>query len=969
MPTFPTDDSLPRCLNVFNPTHHALFLYWLFFHPSSLKIYLYQIDKELFFKKGLAIFRTLIMPAYLNFYLIALVQAFFLPSMVILLFWSFETLVLQAPVSYIFKNLDINILQTVTPLMNLAVMFKGMAVGVAVVVAFGVAGGVAVGVAIGVAFGVAFGVAVVVAFGVAYGVAGGVAYGVAYGVALGVAYGVAFGVAYGVAFGVAVGVAGGVAVGVAGGVAVGVAVGVGSSRAIFYPWQWIMQQLNLTPQVIYYDEYLILPITPSRTYFEQQWKESESETLLQLAHIAANPFQRYQAQRILFDYYFQKPLPLLYQILQQSDLETYAILPVTSVDTKRFQDKRVLLLSELACFYFSVANSFADSLDKWVWKLTKHLRYTDSNRVLITKPELLLPAKFGLEKTFNDFKTLLLNKKFENSLLMIKELESTLGYLYTRAQWKAVGIIFILYKARPDKLKTELNGLIKDDMSIVSFLTLCPYGDEIANSLIAFKDCLNIQQLEAISQQHKSLTQTPINDNNLRPKVIQAQHQLARASRDIQAYCDATSRQNKLAAIARSLDTLETLEQNIKTLHQPEQKIIQAIIDHWQPLLTAQGGTVGRFSIEKPIENPYVAGNPVTGKLFVGRDDIFRELESLWMSKNPASVVLYGHRRMGKTSILHNLGCRFGDQKHIIDFNLQRIRAKTLQSLLYQLADSCYLKTKKIFKLSKPQSADFADDPYYSFDCFLQEINEQQTTNHYEYLIVTLDEFENLEIRINDGTLDKGLLEYFRSVIQTYPWFILVFAGLHTLDEMRKDYFNPLFGSIKTIKVSFLENAPARLLITEPAEDFPLDYDQNVIDEIIRLTHGQAYLIQQICHNLLSLYNEQKFDQSQQRADRFSIKDLEMVLTESRFFQDSDYYFTGVWGQADEVQKQVLIQLAQADIDLNCMELTPKLDMDPEMLTTAIDTLQKHDVIALNQDNDSFQIKVPLMQQWINTLD
>jgi len=213
---------------VFNPAHHALFLYWLFFHPSSLKIYLYQIDKELYFKKGLAIFRTLIMPAYLNFYLIALVQAFFLSSIVILLFWSFETLVLQAPVSYFF----INDLQTVTPLMNLAVMFKGMAVGV------------------------------------------------------------------------------------------------GGSRAIFYPWQWLIRQLNLSSETIIYDELLVLPVSTPYAYFEQQWQKSDSQTLSQLAHIAANPFQRYQAQRILFVYYQQQPFSFIYKVLQQSDLQNCAIFPI-----------------------------------------------------------------------------------------------------------------------------------------------------------------------------------------------------------------------------------------------------------------------------------------------------------------------------------------------------------------------------------------------------------------------------------------------------------------------------------------------------------------------------------------------------------------------------------------------------------------------------------------------------------------
>ena len=41
-------------------------------------------------------------------------------------------------------------------------------------------------------------------------------------------------------------------------------------------------------------------------------------------------------------------------------------------------------------------------------------------------------------------------------------------------------------------------------------------------------------------------------------------------------------------------------------------------------------------------------------------------------------------------------------------------------------------------------------------------------------------------------------------LIQTYPWFIVAFAGLHTLQEMTSDYWHPLFGSVTRIPVSFL---------------------------------------------------------------------------------------------------------------------------------------------------------------------
>ena len=116
-----------------------------------------------------------------------------------------------------------------------------------------------------------------------------------------------------------------------------------------------------------------------------------------------------------------------------------------------------------------------------------------------------------------------------------------------------------------------------------------------------------------------------------------------------------------------------------------------------------------------------------------------------------------------------------------------------------------------------------------------------------------LDEFELVEIMINEGALDKGLLGFWRGLIEVYPWLIMVFAGLHTLAEMTEDYWNPLYGSVINLRVSFLNSAATRRLITQPTPDFPLDYDPGAIAAIETLTFGQPYLVQLICHELVTV--------------------------------------------------------------------------------------------------------------------
>ena len=58
----------------------------------------------------------------------------------------------------------------------------------------------------------------------------------------------------------------------------------------------------------------------------------------------------------------------------------------------------------------------------------------------------------------------------------------------------------------------------------------------------------------------------------------------------------------------------------------------------------------------EPFDNPYVAGDPVYPPLLAGRKDIFDRIGEVWSAKDdPDSIILYGHRRMGKSSILRNL--------------------------------------------------------------------------------------------------------------------------------------------------------------------------------------------------------------------------------------------------------------------------------------------------------------------------
>ncbi len=99
--------------------------------------------------------------------------------------------------------------------------------------------------------------------------------------------------------------------------------------------------------------------------------------------------------------------------------------------------------------------------------------------------------------------------------------------------------------------------------------------------------------------------------------------------------------------------------------------------------------TTSQSAIIPPMSyNPYIAGNPTTGPQFVGRDDILRQVERFLQNSHENALVLYGQRRIGKTSILLQLeqALEANQQYTPVYFDLQDRAGKPLPEVLYELA-------------------------------------------------------------------------------------------------------------------------------------------------------------------------------------------------------------------------------------------------------------------------------------------
>ena len=372
---------------------------------------------------------------------------------------------------------------------------------------------------------------------------------------------------------------------------------------------------------------------------------------------------------------------------------------------------------------------------------------------------------------------------------------------------------------------------------------------------------------------------------------------------------------------------------------------------------------INTFNTAEPVLNPYVVGDPVSCKLFVSRPDIIRQLEKLWLTPGNQlqSVLLYGHRRTGKTSILLNAAQSLGSQVKVAYVNLLRLgnTPQGVGEVLMAISD----EISDAVNIPPPADKDLLDLPYRTFERYLKQVEANLSET---VLIVALDEFEKIEVLIKAGKIDKDFMEFLGGMVQMLPKIAFAFAGLNTLDEMTEDYFKPFFASIIPIRVGFLSQGATRQVLANPIRDFPLDYKPEALDRIYELTHGQPYLTQLVGFLLVRLYNDQVFEMERPRDPMFALEDVETVINDPEFFSRGCYYFTGVWGQAAQGasgQQQILKALAPHLEGINLDRLSQETGMDETSLQEALKTLERHDVVR--EIDGCYCIAVELFRRWV----
>lgn len=362
--------------------------------------------------------------------------------------------------------------------------------------------------------------------------------------------------------------------------------------------------------------------------------------------------------------------------------------------------------------------------------------------------------------------------------------------------------------------------------------------------------------------------------------------------------------------------------------------------NQWRALLEGERQNLRKLTeIIREIPNPFVFGNPVMQtehNLFSGRKDIVKQIEASVLGKRqPPTLLLYGPRRIGKTSILCQLPRLIGPDfaPALVDCqNPAAIGSEILVLRYLSRALSQGLRLRRLCVEPLTETA-LAREPFSAFDEWLDVVEREMPEKM--RALLCLDEYERLQSTLDAGW-GKKLLDALRHTIQHRSRVVLMFTGTHTFQELGPDWTDR-FINARRVRVGFLRKEDVELLLKAPIPEFNMTYAPGAIDAVIAATNCQPFLTQAVAFELVQLINEQKRKEA-------TLDDIEISV--ARAIVSGGEYFANVWSEAGEQGQIIMSAIAKGET--------------PPAFQEAREWLLDHDI--LNNDGG---FTVDMMRCWV----
>ncbi len=431
-------------------------------------------------------------------------------------------------------------------------------------------------------------------------------------------------------------------------------------------------------------------------------------------------------------------------------------------------------------------------------------------------------------------------------------------------------------------------------------------------------------------------------------------HQFVELSQNVLSALPPSSGHYAQAQLSAALNRLKRIQKELIVNGQHEAQRFAPIAGHWQHILD-QG--LQQMDISDLLPNPYVCGSPLSASetVFVGRLEVMQRIEQTLMSPHGGSILLYGQRRMGKTSLLLNLERILPSR---ILYSFVDCQACASAANYYEVT---YCIAQQI-KRSVERQGHFPV-PALDYNLWLYRQN-QAVVEWYDalvamleennlYLLVNMDEIEALNPLFSQPDQAATFLSRLRHAIQHRKRYKIVLASSHTLDEIQ--HWSEYLVNLQLIKIGYLNEAEARQLIESPVPGFPLRYAPQAVEQVLALTRGQPNLVQALCYELVHLKN------TQPASARFVAIADDVELAAAQTLETGGFFFADYLRQVPPGALPMLRYLAGlgagAAISAEAWRAAFAADFEQN-----VNILLRRDLVELTPAGYGFQIE--LVRRW-----
>jgi hypothetical protein len=316
------------------------------------------------------------------------------------------------------------------------------------------------------------------------------------------------------------------------------------------------------------------------------------------------------------------------------------------------------------------------------------------------------------------------------------------------------------------------------------------------------------------------------------------------------------------------LDKIRSLQSRVSGYPQPLSSEFRQAAGNWLIIAEAQYQQLRVILDREPQPQVFRAGDPLDREkeAFIPRFEALGELDrQLSLATGCPGVILYGRRRMGKSTLIRNLEGFLPVSVRIGALSMQDPKAfASFEGWLEVVAEP-------VRAVWQEQDRPEVPDSLPTFFRLLGECNQRLEAAG-KRLLLAIDEYENIDRKLGEGVFPEDLLHMLRESIQTHRRIVWLFAGSHAIEELTHAEWPSYLISARTVEVPAFTEAETRLLLTEPMRHsrlFERDeskrprfepgfWGEDGIPRIQAETAGWPHLVQLLAETCVDLCNERQ---------------------------------------------------------------------------------------------------------------